>query len=579
MLLLILRSRNLLPPASWSAVLHLLLSVLPLLSAICTTPSPLADELLNLLNPDHITTAGPFTAVACLSSNARLLFHPLAPVRDEAMARLLYQLAAQPDAARQLPNVANITDVLPNDLCCIASPWNSQQAQAAAGLYDAATLDALVALLASDAGRVEPAVRRSALLQLGCMVGDPLLCARFERQRGLALAVRALRDACSADHRTDYPDAAVSAVAVLARLAANSPSSRRRLADDDEVLLCVLRTLLLFSANDTVRRDGAVVLFLVTHGAYVTGAGADAISVPHVLRRLHVPIVHAWHWQHSPYRLPSRLDAVLTGAAADVRWQFVRCAFAAEHLQQSLAELPAIGTDVPYAGLPFDAALRLTDADRRLLLDTDVRGAQLRQCTRRIANATTHADVLAALASVRHITMLPGPAGDNADRRQRLVADELTAALRRFFAVLPNTEPDFRCFEAIVDSVGGLIGPAAAAPGGVAVLVWLLEQMRRKTGPLLGLLRDGRTDARTVAAVCAFLRHVWSQTRRVLLDGGGGEGAEAVRRQLAGGRVEGFGSLVEWYVETVVGLLDERFERRELGEWTYTLGSYITYIH
>lgn len=578
MLLLILRSRNLLPPASWSTVLDQLMSVLPLLQAICTTPSPLADDLLNLLNPDNINTAPNFTAVACLSGNIRLLFHPLAPVRDEAMARLLYQLAAQPDAARQLPNVANITDVLPNDLCCIASQWDARQARAAAGLYDAATLDALVALLATETGRVEPAVRRSALLQIGCMVGDPRLCARFEQQRGLALTVRALRDACTADHRTDYPDAAVSAVAVLARLATYSPVCRRQLADDDgddgggTVLLCVLRTLLMFFANDTVRRDCAVLLFLATHSAYVTGGGgdgdgADAISVPHVLRRLHVPIVHAMHWQHSSFCMQSRLEAVLSPAAAtDIQWQFVRCAFAAEHLQQSLAELPPIGTEVPYAGLQFDAALRLTDADRRLLLDTDLRG-QLAQCTRRIGNATTHADVLAALASIRHITMLPSPMCDNAAKQQRLCADELTAALRRFFAVLPNTEPDFRCFEAIMLSVSGLIGPAAEALGGHTVHVWLLEQMRRKNGPLLGLLRDVRSDARMVARVCEFLQHVWSQTRRVLsAGGGGGEGVEAVRRQLAEGRVEGFGSLLEWYFETVVGLLDERFERRELGE-------------
>lgn len=548
MLLLVLRSRNLLPPTAWSSVLGILVTIMPLLqAAACTQSSPLCDEILVFLNPDNATIL--HSPLAILVGNLRLLFQPIASVRDEAIARLLYHLVSQPDAAQYLPNVANITDLIPNDLCVCASPWNAQAAAEAPPLYDAATLDSLIAMLASSAG-VEPAVRRSTLLQLGCLLVDPTLCARFERQAGLSLTAIALRNACSESHHTDYPDAAIAAVAVLAKLCAHSAPVRWQLATDETTLRCVLRALLLFFKNDGMRRDCAIVLFLVTHCGYVTGGGR--VSVPLVVQRLHMPLVHDTHWHESPFARKSQLERIVLDAdPAGAEWQYLRFAFASEYLPHVLKELPNAEKDITYPGLAFNNALRLLAADRRLLHSTDMKAA-LSQCAHRISNATTHADVLQALASIVAITTIVDTAA------QQPVANELTLTLRRFFVVPPNTDPDHRCFEVVLATVRRLIEHGAFD----AVHVWLLDQMRRKSCPLLTLLRTNDTDARTFRSVCEFLRHVWrvSMRRRTAVVNGLLCGPQLE------GKLEGFGSLVEYYYETVVGLLDELFERRELGE-------------
>lgn len=553
MLTMVLKFRKILSPDAWQDICSMLLAVLPLLQTNCHRPSALCEEILAVLTPSDSLDTGFVMPLVLFSGNVRLLFATQERVRCEAIARLLYMLDAEPDAGAYLPKVSNVTDVIPNDLCIKfgSPPWDAELAAAAPSLYDAATFDQLVAILAGG-GAVEPAIRRSTLLQLGALLANPKLCARFEQLNGIALACNALRNACLNGQHMDYPDAAVAAVVVLCRLCVNSAICRSVLVYDEVTLRCVLRAMLLFVQNEELRREGAVLLFLVTHASCVEGE--TRVSVPALLQqRLAVPLVHVAHMADNPFTCPGELERELAKGLSKAEWQCLRFAFSETSMGNMLQDqIDSQQQELQYAGLRFDDRLRLTAADIALRRCTDM-GEMLAVCTKALENATTHTAVGDALANIAIIG-----AFESFDIEVPDIGPRLTVVLRRFFLVLPNTEGDERCFGSILHVVARLMRSNGA------LLAWMLEQMCRKSCPLLTILRGAlRTGERLFREVCVFLQDVWSNAQAST--------DEQVKRKLSVVKMEGFETLADCYYETIVGLLDDVFATRILSELSFAL--------
>lgn len=144
---------------------------------------------MEFLDPDNVYCS----FIELFKGNIRLLFNIEATVRDEAIARILYMLLSYEQADSYLPNISNISDVIPNSVCILDSTYDPQKMAALqSGTYDSKSMRPLIELLACN--DVEPSVRKATFTQLNVMVQDPQLNDVFNQEDGLLLVLQALQN-------------------------------------------------------------------------------------------------------------------------------------------------------------------------------------------------------------------------------------------------------------------------------------------------------------------------------------------------------------------------------------------------
>lgn len=479
-----------------------------------------------------------------LLANIRLLFHKSVDVRNEALSRVMFIVSSHPDADRFLPNINNITDVVPSDICVVRNQWDPSVSASTPTLY---TPDIVISLINSLAATgVDPKMRRVTLMQLNVIATVPSVCKTIVNHNGLQHAVDALRNSLMAAHNVDYPDAALSVVGLLAKLSTHSMHARRELrANGTQVLLC--RALLLFHKNEALQRDCSVALFLVAFADFVLGE--SNVSAPQLLvDLLHVPIVCKTHWTMSPFVGQSPLiDALLRHQQSSAEWQFVRFTIASLFF----GDAPQVHANAPlvYPALEFNSKLHLNQDDCRLLHASD-QIEFLKYTLRSVGNATTHPAVLSALAYLQSFAMVP----IDKTRLGSAAAKECINVVRRFLCVLPNTVPDQHVFLAVMEAVLNLIGI-----GMDELHSWTLGQLCRQLQcALLVTLQSSDAPSMVVQAVCRFVRAI---LRRAVHARNTVELSRLLLEKVDGTDAN---TLVYLY-ERVVSVLDEKFERREFG--------------
>lgn len=70
-----------------------------------------------------------------VQGNVVLLFNHDYQIRQDAVAALMYLLLDQNDAELYLPNIQNITDVIPSNICILDSSINPKQ-KCISGVYE-----------------------------------------------------------------------------------------------------------------------------------------------------------------------------------------------------------------------------------------------------------------------------------------------------------------------------------------------------------------------------------------------------------------------------------------------------------
>lgn len=537
---MLLRSRSLLPAQSWSWVWKILAPALPLLECFASKSTQLGTELLSLFNPDLKAVL----PADLLNGNVRLLFHKSVDVRNEALARLTYILLTHPDANRFLPNVSNITDTIPSDLCITSNQWDSEASAATPTLYTAETVRSLVLSLATPG--VDPKVRRVTLMQLNVIAASPALSRILEANNGVGYTLEALQNSLLAAHDIDYPDAAIPAIGLLAKLCVNSIRVRRELQKDDELIPMLLRALLMFHKNEALQRDCSVLLFVLVFSDYMLGE--TILSVPRlIIDRYSVPILCKTHWAISPFLRQSPLvDALLDEAANSNEWQFVRFTVASLFFPDQPSSQLYKNPKLEYPALEFNSKLKLTSEDSRVLQSTDFISF-FAETLYSISNATSHAMVLRSLANLQSLVILP-----HQQRLQSVSSQDIISCVRRFLCVAPNTEPDQRVFVAVLDTVLDL------ADTGISELYgWVLQQVCRPQCAFLMTLQSSEASVSLMQAVCRFIRLVVRGTL---------DSTDPMLRRLLNEKLESTDNPLVFLYERVVSMLDEKFERREFGK-------------
>lgn len=75
-----------------------------------------------------------------VQGNVILLFNTDYHIRQDAVAALMYLLLDQDDADIYLPNIQNITDVIPSNVCILDSAINPKQ-KCITGIHEVMTIE------------------------------------------------------------------------------------------------------------------------------------------------------------------------------------------------------------------------------------------------------------------------------------------------------------------------------------------------------------------------------------------------------------------------------------------------------
>ncbi|XP_055535031.1 protein rotatin homolog [Wyeomyia smithii] len=299
-LLFVLNSRTFLLNR-WSDLLNIILPVMPLLQALAIVKkhTTLSRAIIALFHPDS-----GLPALDLLRGNLRFLFQDDADIREEALTRVLFLLSTSHQ--NYSPNIEHIRDTISNSICLVKSKYDIAK-HLSADVYELNAVKPLLDTLEQD--NCDPAIRRSALVQLNLMAEDPCLCNIIHQSNGWAFVLQVLDNALREQHCLDYPDSAVPAVGILAKLCFTIPEFNRFLANNVNAYNLVMRALLTYHHLPVFKPDCCSLLFLLLFDAYSSGCG-KTISLPKICENYSVPFVCEFHWQESSFNELSLLEEI-----------------------------------------------------------------------------------------------------------------------------------------------------------------------------------------------------------------------------------------------------------------------------
>ncbi|XP_055627670.1 protein rotatin homolog [Toxorhynchites rutilus septentrionalis] len=287
----------------WSDLLDIILPVLPLLQTITISDnlSTLSRTIVALLHPDS-----DLPATDLIRGNLRFLFHNENEIREEAMTRILFLMSITPNARQYSPNIDHVRDTVSNGICLLKSKYDIAK-HLSADVYEVSAIRPLLDTLEQD--NCDPAMRRSALVQLNVMAEDPILCEIIHKANGWAFVLQALDNALREDYFLDYPDSAMPAIGILTKMCLAVPEFRRFLADNVNIYHLIMRALLTYHHMPIFKPDCCTLLFVLLFSEYTLGSG-KSISLPLVCFKYSIPFVAEHHWKCSPFSELSYLEEI-----------------------------------------------------------------------------------------------------------------------------------------------------------------------------------------------------------------------------------------------------------------------------
>ncbi|XP_055593623.1 protein rotatin homolog [Uranotaenia lowii] len=309
-LLFILNSRAFLLDR-WSDLVDIIIPVLPLLQTVAITKqnSTLSRAIITLLHPDS-----ELPSQEQIRGNLRFLFQDSSDIREEALTRILFLLSIDASSQHYSPSIDHIRDTISNDICLLKTKYDIGK-HLSTDVYEVATIRPLLDTL--EAEGTDPAIRRSALVQLNAMSEDPILCEIIHKANGWAFVLQVLDNALREHHYLDYPDSAVPAIGILAKMCFMVPEFRKFLAENGNVYYLVIRALLINHHLPIFKPDCCSLLFLLLFSDYAVGSG-KSISLPTLVAQYRIPFVCEFHWRCSPFHELSYLEEIFVDRADSV---------------------------------------------------------------------------------------------------------------------------------------------------------------------------------------------------------------------------------------------------------------------
>lgn len=293
----------------WTDLLDVILPVLPLLQTVAITKkqSTLSRAIIALLHPDS-----GLPMVDMIRGNLRFLFQEDTEIREEALTRVLFLMSIATNAQQYTPNIDHIRDTISNAICLMKSRYDVGK-HLTADVYEMSAIKPLLDTLQQD--NCDPAIRRSALVQLNVMAEDPILSEIIHKANGWAFVLQVLDNALREEHFLDYPDSAVPAIGILTKLCFAIPEFRRFLADNANVYHLIVRSLLAYHHLPIFKPDCCSLLFLLLFSDYTLGCG-KSVSLPVICNSYKIPFICEHHWKCSPFNELSYLEEIFSDTEA-----------------------------------------------------------------------------------------------------------------------------------------------------------------------------------------------------------------------------------------------------------------------
>lgn len=222
------------------------------------------------------------------------------------MTRILFLMSIASNAQQYSPNIDHVRDTVSNGICLLKTKYDIAR-HLSADVYEVSAVRPLLDTLQQD--NCDPAMRRSALVQLNVMAEDPILCEMIHKANGWAFVLQALDNALREEHLLDYPDSAIPAIGILTKMCFAVPEFRRFLADNVNIYHLIMRALLTYHHMPIFKPDCCSLLFLLLFSEYTLGSG-KTISLPAICYKYSVPFIAEHHWKCSPFSELSYLEEV-----------------------------------------------------------------------------------------------------------------------------------------------------------------------------------------------------------------------------------------------------------------------------
>ncbi|KNC34774.1 hypothetical protein FF38_01966 [Lucilia cuprina] len=427
--------------SNWWNLLSIVVPLLPLLSC-CTLSEKMMDLLLKLYDPDLRQL--PYVSV--LQGNLGFLFHSNAGRRSEALTRLIYSLNCLKDAEKYAPNLIEISDTLPNDICLQSTPREFRNifSNRLPVRSDVMTsLNNLLELL--DSPDVEPLIRKTTLMQINVLCCNWRITAELCSVGACYLILKALENALHQSSSLDYPDAAVPAISILNKIMLYDSSVRCELAETPNIYVLLLRALMLFHHDIQVRQDATMCLFQLLFSTQLI-CTENGIEGPLILGNIQIPvdIKLCSALSNKIHQEPEKLSTMFATALEETQyWRMVVASTCFKGLsnvnQKSLSFL---------SHLDIRHDLKLTSQDVRFIRATQP-GVSLHRLIKAASNATDHRSLIQAFHLLKQQLMVP------TIKDTFLVSDEfcqeLNGILRRYLQMPPGNNNDLELYEHLLD--------------------------------------------------------------------------------------------------------------------------------
>lgn len=452
--------------------------VLPLILCHAKSTTKIGSSVLQLVEPDNNNQ---WPTVVLIKSNVALLFTRDTHTQSEALYRLMYLLQSIPNAELYMPSLRCINDVIPAHVC-IVEPLPYSNNDDFSDLYEIHLVQDLLNVLQNR--NTEPSIRHSTLSQLNIVLEDPIALNRFYEIDGQSIILDALEKSLRENSTDNYAYNAIQIISILTKLCLRIPAFRRRLEDDIQSYVLILRSLMLFHTNDKFKRDCSILLFTLAFSGYIVG-GNKQLIVPPVCKRLWLPIVCEFSWSSSADH-HNLLDSILSHEntctqysddmssnqsitsrlSADEKnsqiWQYIRMSFSAlwfgslDHLIDSPNFLEGSkNTELNYKtnadSLSFNRALRLTAADLEIIEGTSQKYG-LNYWVKFLRNATTSGQVALSCAAIENFSNV-----DAIGHRKQWDCVLFLKSIKRFCSVTPKSKQDELIFTKICRLLANLI--------------------------------------------------------------------------------------------------------------------------
>lgn len=242
-LTVVLRSKYLMNKQNWFGFLEIILPIMPLMIALPKSSS-IMQELIKLLDPDG--DCMPYLSM--FTGNIALLFHADSELRSEALTRLIFILNNQPNGDSYVPNIMEISDLIPNDLCIHLSPRELHHIfGSTSSVVDLSSIYNLCNIL--ETSDVEPIIRKTTLMQLNLMCESWKVAQTVCNEHAYYLALMAIENSLKRISYSDYADAVIPAIGILSKALICDAALRQELSETANIFALLLRAMMLYQ-ND-----------------------------------------------------------------------------------------------------------------------------------------------------------------------------------------------------------------------------------------------------------------------------------------------------------------------------------------